>query len=128
MKFKITVLTFLCGLLMVAGPLTSSAQSLHVYYKKQIVPNTENIPRWFRSGSQKQQYIRSLEDQANNERNYYSLYTDGRNAEFVYDTTLVVKKKEERGWGWFRGNPENNYYWHTNIKAGTSTKHSTDLD
>lgn len=118
---------FLLAVLFTAGPIT--AQTVHVYYKKQTVPNYDDIPQWFRSGSQKQEYIKTMESQADNARSYYSLFTDGRNAEFVYDTTVYAKAlREEQGWGRFRRmDPGSSFYWHNNLRSGMSVKYSTAL-
>lgn len=128
MNMKKAFLFLMFSLVSIAGPTVMSAQAIHVIYKKQIVPNMNDIPRWFRSGAQKQNYIKEMDRRADNERSYFSLYTDGKNSEFKYDTTIYLKKlSDERGWGRFRGNPEESYSWNTDLKKGISVKRSEDL-
>lgn len=82
---------------------TSAAQTVHVEYKKFIVPGQTEYGRWM-SSPEMQRRMREREEQmASHVSEYFDLYSDGTRSYFEYDTTVsqIARKEEERGW-WSR--------------------------
>ncbi len=113
------------GVLFICQGQVASSQTLHVFYKKQVVPNENDIPRWYSSAAEKRRYMMRKNEEANNVRSYYNLYTDGMNAVFKFDTLVDMRKEENRERGWWGGNYEKTYYWRSNLRKGISIKHSS---
>lgn len=94
------------------------SQTIQVYYKKQVVPNINEIPRWRSSASEKRRYMERMNEKANNEREYFNLWTDGEKSVFRFDTLVNIKKQEDSRWSWWDGNYAHKNYWTINIGKG----------
>ncbi len=90
----------LISLIWMAISMLCPAQTVHVEYKKFIVPGQTEYGRWM-SSPEMQRRMREREEQmASNVSEYFDLYSNGTRSYFEYDTTVsqMELKKEERGW------------------------------
>lgn len=76
-----------------------NAQTVHVKYKKFIVPGKTEYGRWMSSPEMKRRMREREEDMANSVSEYYDLYSNGRNSYFEYDTTFTtIEIQEDNPW------------------------------
>lgn len=94
---------FVIGLLVFC--FQSNAQTVHVKYKKFIVPGNTEYGRWMSSPEMRRNMREREEQMASNVSDYYDLHSNGVKSYFEYDTTIHLKeiKDERRGW-WRMGN------------------------
>ena len=75
------------------------AQTVHVKYKKFIVPGKTEYGRWMSSPAMKRRMREREEEMANSVSEYYDLHSNGRNSYFQYDTTLqTIETEEDNPW------------------------------
>lgn len=93
-------------------------QTVHVKYKKFIVPGHSEVRHWMSSPEMKRN-IREREEQiASNVSEYYSLYSNGRRSYFEYDTTIRRKEIKEQDRGWWSNLDELHYSYAKNLQNG----------
>lgn len=78
------------------------AQTVHVYYKKFIVPGNTEYGRWMRGPEMKRKMREQEEIMANSVSEYYDLYSNGRVSFFDYDTLIKTMEITEGNPWWSR--------------------------
>ena len=100
---RVGLFLFFSGLMVLLHSV--EAQTVHVKYKKFIVPGKTEYGRWMSSPEMKRRMREREEMMANSVSEYYDLYSNGRNSFFAYDTTIQTIEIEE-GNPWWGGRNE----------------------